>query len=369
MKEIRNEVRATLVKEAAEIATWGEALIALGLLPPGTDLGARLEALVVEGAGGYYDPGTRTIAFPPTNRNLDSANELVAHELAHALQDQHFDLASLVPRTWVPTKELNWDARLARRILVEGDAELSAFSYFVHAAQGSVDLTPSSKYALRSNLAPVIALSLSERRDRMESNPFAPAVYIETPHILFSWFLDPYLKGTSLALAVHDHGGWEAMDALYRDPPTSTEQILHPNERLLTSRDAPTLVTLPTFNGYEPFASDVLGELTWSTYFEIWGIRGADTVLNWDGDRFTVLRDRDGAQLVAIATVWDDPLSAGRFRVAYIDSLAKRFPGQPINVENGRHWVVQDASRVFILDGEQHLLEHLVRGATFAPGT
>jgi len=50
------------------------------------------------------------------------------------------------------------------------------------------------------------------------------------------------------AFLLYQAGGWAAVNRAYRDPPTSTEQILHP-DRYLVRRDRPQKVTVPDVSG------------------------------------------------------------------------------------------------------------------------
>jgi hypothetical protein len=87
-------------------------LRALGLLAPGVDLAAEYRAL---GGGylGYYEPGIGTVHV--ARRRLDAlAKEIVAHELTHALDDQHFHFERPIG-----PGELS---RRAAQAVIEGDA-------------------------------------------------------------------------------------------------------------------------------------------------------------------------------------------------------------------------------------------------------
>src|SRR5207245_76310 len=79
----------------------------LGLLPPGTQLRNALEQLYQQEGAGFYDPRTKRLVVAesvPGARSLgagllglltgrDPVSEfLIAHELTHALQDQHYHL-------------------------------------------------------------------------------------------------------------------------------------------------------------------------------------------------------------------------------------------------------------------------------------
>lgn len=197
------------------------------------------------------------------------------------------------------------------------------------------------------------------------------------PRTILVPLLDSYMKGAVLALAAYQQGGWRAVDELYRDPPESTEQVLHPSERLLAGVDHPRRVTLPTsFDGYTLVSSDVLGELQWSVYFSLWKHEGAGREeQNWDGDRYAILRSKEGKLVALVATIWDSEYDATLFHDAYLSTVKTRYGGKVTvdgNLTFVRHgddatWVYRDKESLYIVDGglEVDLVRALVDGTTF----
>ena len=91
-------------------------LVALGLLPPGTDLRAQLEALLAGGVIGFYDPRSAELVVRGVDDSPATRRTLV-DERAHALQDQVFDLDR-------PEVDAAHDEQsTALSALAEGDAE------------------------------------------------------------------------------------------------------------------------------------------------------------------------------------------------------------------------------------------------------
>jgi hypothetical protein len=101
-------------------------LRALGLLALGVDLAAEYRAL---GGGdlGYYDPATEAIHVG--RRRLDPlAKEIVAHELTHALDDQHFHFERAIGRGELSER--------ASQAVIEGDARRIELLYRAAAPRG-----------------------------------------------------------------------------------------------------------------------------------------------------------------------------------------------------------------------------------------
>jgi hypothetical protein len=145
--------------------------------------------------------------------------------------------------------------------------------------------------------------------------------------------VEPYMKGALFVSEVWGQGGWPAVGALYREPPASSEQVLHPREKFLDQRDPPVHIRfLPghePLRGRAPVATDVNGELGFRGYFKTWSDPDyATDAAGWGGDRYW-LWDRPGGGLLALmATRWDGEAEAERFRAAYLRSLGARFPAE-----------------------------------------
>ncbi|MGB3330559.1 MAG: hypothetical protein WBA46_16485, partial [Thermomicrobiales bacterium] len=182
-------------------------LVAFGLVPPDTDLGALYNELYGDGVLGYYDPNTgRMVVVTDTGAGtteVSASEELTfAHETVHALQDQHFDLVTLQNRA----NAGNADISLALIALPEGDA-----TYFE-----SLYATADREFLRRL----LDEYNSMEMPDILTS---APAIFIDTLYF-------PYDQGSTFVAAIYDEGGWQAVNELYANPPISTEQVLHPDK-------------------------------------------------------------------------------------------------------------------------------------------
>src|SRR5205823_5661854 len=76
-------------------------------------------------AGGDLRSGRAAALCPRLDRSGRAAASL-AHALAHALQDQRFGLLRLLKVRMADAPGLDFDARLARQALIEGDAGVLA---------------------------------------------------------------------------------------------------------------------------------------------------------------------------------------------------------------------------------------------------
>jgi hypothetical protein len=268
----------------------------LGQLPPGTDLPSLLSRVQAESVLGFYVPGRK----PPkgelyvrSSSGLDPyARIILSHELTHAVTDQHFDLTRADRLAEATARE---DELAAYSALVEGDASLAMQRYLTER------LTPREQ----ADAALAAASDPTPRRDA------APAVIRES-------MLFPYQEGLRFVRTLYQQGGWAAVNRAYRDPPTSTEQLLHP-ERYLGDRDRPQRVDVPDLSGrlgggWRSGIELSFGELDARLLLQAeLAVTAAEAAAaGWDGGRLRTFQ-RDDRTALALRTVWDSTAEATQF--------------------------------------------------------
>ena len=95
----------------------------LGLAPADFEYRPLMIRLLTEQVAGYYEPKTRQFHLADWI-DTEGQRPVMAHELTHALQDQHFDL-----RRFEHWPKGDSDAELAAHALIEGDATLAMVMY------------------------------------------------------------------------------------------------------------------------------------------------------------------------------------------------------------------------------------------------
>src|SRR5256886_6596095 len=141
----RSEIERTLIKNLDEDMTAAQAhasevaLLKLGLASADFQYRALMIRLLTEQVAGYYDPKTQQFHLADWI-DLDGQKPIMAHELTHALQDQHFNL-----RRFEHWPKGDSDAELAARALIEGDATLSMTLYIAHNPLGALAFLKSMK--------------------------------------------------------------------------------------------------------------------------------------------------------------------------------------------------------------------------------
>jgi hypothetical protein len=290
-----------------DIARSQGQLRAVGLIGPDVDLVDASSSLQSSGVLAYYSPTTKKITIKGTSTDDVATRVTIAHELTHALQDQHYDLRRL---------EKDADkvhASTPLRTLVEGDA--------VRIQRAYVDsLSKSDQAAYEAERASTSADAQAEIASK--GVPDSLAVFFEAPYDLGPTMLD----------AVVAKEGVGGIGALFAHPPTADASFLTPST-LLEHRVFPDVATPKLAKGEkrsgEPdiFGAFALYQMLSSRLDPSASLSAADA---WGGDsmvtftrkgticlRATFLgKTQDGTKVITDAlTQWAAKMPAGAAQV------------------------------------------------------
>ena len=322
----RSELRRVLVDKVKEQYTeqemhdYSRTLAAVGLVPEGTDLLNILVSLYNEQVAAFYVPEEHelyTFKDLVFSGNLDKM--LLSHELTHALQDQNFDLLKF------PLKvKTNDDLALATSALIEGDATVLMTRWYVE------NVDPSK---MLGDLGAMFGQNTAKLR--------------EAPPYLRELLMFPYQEGQQFATTLYSSGGTAAIDAAFRNPPTTTKDILHP-DRFLQQRATPEHLELPKLEAgdWRLIGNNTLGEF--GTRFVLeqgMGIYDAHVLAEgWNGDRYQVYeRGTNGPTALVWVTAWETEPQATEFAGAYKKVIEKRAatPAPSLRIHrDGKHVTV-----------------------------
>lgn len=260
---------------------------------------------------GFYEWGSDTVTV--IERNRATLPFLLAHELTHALQDQHYDLAA------ARKGAAGGDASLALSAALEGEAHLVAVAYALRRFGLARAFTP-------ENLPDLGQLGMLGSR-LGQALGFRHPPPAGTPPAERDSFVFPYTHGLSFAQAVvRARGrGLRGLDGVLLDPPRSTEQVLHPEKYLAGERDDPVPVAMPVAPGpgWRRVEAGTRGE--WGTRAELESrlprAQARAAAAGWGGDAYAVY-ERGGARVLLWETVWDTDDDADGFAAAY-DAYAR----------------------------------------------
>lgn len=297
------------------------ALSAMGLLPRGLDLKKTYLALLGEQVGAFYDQHSKEL-FTFSGQSLNNAQNrvILAHELTHALEDQHFNLLRLPLEA-----KGNDDRALAASALVEGDATLVMNRYMTDNLSAAV---------LKDSLAG--ALSTDVRQ------------LAAAPRYLRESLLFPYLRGLEFCQALYAREGWDALARAFEHPPASTAEILHPARYLAQPRQDPVAITFSrtVVLGQNPLVDNVLGEFGVRQLLAL-GLKddpaAAQAAEGWRGDRYLVYGDAKASSYVW-QTCWNDQSGAERFSAALLRCLAVRYKNLAFMPASGQNGMVTSSS-------------------------
>ena len=197
----------------------------------------------------------------------------IAHELVHALTDQHFDIGTEYDRR---IEEGNGDDAAAMLALVEGDATYQQLLYL-------------------ESMDPVRAAQVTIELLTIDSS-----VYDSSPRWMQVDLAFPYERGVTFASALIGEGGLKAIDDAYQALPSTTEQIIDPNKYLRGEAPSPIAPLTVSVDGWALHDEGSMGE--WGTRVVLMeSISPGDLAVaasGWDNDAYRVFVNGDDAAFV-----------------------------------------------------------------------
>jgi hypothetical protein len=283
----REEIRAHVIqemdedKDTAERYAGARSAEAFGLLPKGFDLDSFMVDLLTEQIAGLYDPKAHEF-YVADWIPIDDQRMVMAHELTHALEDQHFQIEA-----WAKAARPNDDGELAREAVLEGNAMAAMVEYLLQGSGRSLQDLP--------DIDPAMLIG------DMTETPLLK----KAPPFLKDALIFPYLDGLTFSAAVLKPSGWEGLSAIFARPPASTQQIMHP--ALYTSGRVPAPISLPSMDkalgaDWAKLEENVMGEFGWKEVLKQFldEPRGKALSAAWDGDRYAVYEQKQSKRLLLI---------------------------------------------------------------------
>ncbi|HEY6724311.1 MAG TPA: hypothetical protein VI197_09770 [Polyangiaceae bacterium] len=252
----------------------------------------------------FFDERTFTVHVREDAERTDDDASLrplwvVAHEVGHSLQHQHFPIPDIARLT-------NEDERLAALAMLEGDAMLVMLAYAADEQHAP----------LTRVIARVERAILADEAGQYPTVSHSSDVLARAPASVRERLVFPYLGGALLMGSLYRAGGYPLVNGVYRSPPRTTEQVMHPEKYL--SGELATQVGTPRLPAaYTTLASGQLGELQVKTLLRACnGLEGARVAASgWGGDAFTIGK-RDEVGVLLWATTWDADADAIEFERA-----------------------------------------------------
>lgn len=300
-----------------------------GLLDRDFELQPFLVSLLKEQIAGFYDNKTKTVNLldwvAPEDQKL-----VMAHELTHALQDQHTDLDKWEPALpeSVSKNVAEDNSRLetdeqdtARDAVLEGQAMAVYLDYGLRPSGKSLKTSPDVGQDIEAESA--------------DSSP----VMARAPLLLQEELLFPYRDGLEFEQTLlKDKGVEYAFAGALDRPPSTSFEIMNPHA--YESREKVPLLRMPDVHGilgaqYAPYDIGVMGELDVRVLSELFGGEQVAQALTpqWNGGLYYAAQNRsakeDSTASIGLLylSAWRTEAAADEFVKIYSNELSKKYSG------------------------------------------
>ncbi|MCX5714576.1 MAG: hypothetical protein NT033_07210, partial [Candidatus Omnitrophica bacterium] len=351
-EELKRNLMRLIEKENSEakVDTAGKLLLKLGLLSDLQEYKREASSLLTEQVAGYYSDEDKRI-YVTDDVLLDILPGIpsitIMHEQMHALQDQYHDLKKIKDALF----QGNDDKAMAMQGVIEGEATVLMYDAYFNSVRGAGFMGKEDKIL---DIRSFVIDSMLAYSKRIKSENNQPAIFMEDT-------LFPYVYGGTFIQYIVNTRGWDAVDAIYKDPPVSSEQIMHP-EKYYIMRDAPKEVNLPDISSklgssWVRLTRGVLGEFS----FYLVGKNFLDELSaklmseGWGGDTFELYEEPASKQLLLISlSKWDTERDAEEAFSLYKKIIVKRYKNPALIKEdaNFSQWKTTSGSVYLSKDGD-----------------
>jgi hypothetical protein len=322
--------------EGAKRLQRGEIVLKkFGLLDHDFDLKPFLLELLTDQIEAYYDSKTKTVNLLDWV-DVEEQKPVLAHELTHALQDQHVDLEKWSDQT--PDEvSTNYKDDLDHLAKDEMDTAREAVT------EGQATAV------MMDNILKPMGKSLIEDPEVVEyikhqmAEPSDSPVMARAPLLLSESLVFPYREGLSFVQDVWmDKGQTSAFAGALDHPPSSTWEIINPRE--FEKAKAPVVPLMPNIHPlvdpvYKPYDIGQVGELDLHILTQLFGGEAAsrdltpawDGGIYWAGQRLTAKTPAEQASTKSVSlfylSAWKSNQAATAFAQLYAQSLGRKYSG------------------------------------------
>ncbi|HLY42067.1 MAG TPA: hypothetical protein VKR52_12715 [Terracidiphilus sp.] len=305
-----------------------------GLLDRDFDLKPFLLTLLKEQIAAFYDPKTKTVNLLDWV-GADEQKPVLAHELTHALQDQHIDLDK-----WSDPSPPDVSLNSSEDTTHLAQDELDSAREAVSEGQATAVMVDSMLKPMGHSLLkdPEVVDVFKQQMNTSEDSP----VLSRAPLLLSETLMFPYKEGLSFEQDLWmDQGQAAAFPGALDHPPTSTWEIINPRE--YEKKHIPPVPLLPDIHPfvdslYKAYDIGQVGQLDVHILTGIFGGEEAARNLTpaWDGGIYWAgqLKDATPAQLGTTASVslfylsaWKNTPAAQSFARLYTEALGRKYSG------------------------------------------
>jgi hypothetical protein len=325
----RTKFRRTMeahMKDASpkEVRAQELTLKMFGMVPQDFNLVGETVDLMSEQAAAFYDYHKKRL-FVLDNTPPGQEQQLaLAHELAHALADQHHPLGK-----YMSAGSPDDDAATARQSVMEGQATWLSWAYLSLRSGGKGEVPP----ALLKELAGAAGASGKDY-----------PVFSNAPLYIRESLVFPYNQGTLFDDAVYRKLGRGGFDEVFARPPRSTQEIIHPENYFEgkgpSMPPAPELAPLlgKQASRFHVLTEGALGEFDFSTLLRQYTSEreGALAAGHLRGASFRLYEHKqEKYPVLAFISEWDSPEAARTFFELYRRVLKGKWKKLEISGQSG----------------------------------
>jgi hypothetical protein len=285
-----------------------------GFVPPDFNLASETVDLVSEQAAAYYDYNKkRLFVLESTTEGLEQRVAL-AHELAHALADQHHPLGKFLNKG-----SPDDDAETAREAVMEGQATFLAWAAIAKTS-GDVDIN-----------------TVIEKLSKDSASDSSFPVFNKEPLYMRESLVFPYDAGLKFQFEIWKKQGAASFDELFAHPPRSTQQIMHPEEYLAQKQPLdpkPPPLNTKIAKQFKLLGEGSMGEFDHNILFRTYvpEKEAVEAATHWRGGNYRLYEHkREKYPVLTYVSEWDSPKSARHAFELYQQVMHKRWKKMLVN--------------------------------------
>jgi hypothetical protein len=284
-------------------------LRAFGLVDKGFDLHASSRKAMGAGTLAFYDPRDQQVFVRGHDTTAPATRVTLAHELTHALQDQHFNLLKLQAEAFA-------DKNLPIvKAIIEGDA-----TYVQNAFAAKMSAEQRKAY------------------EATKSDESAQAEKLDVPEIIKVELGVPYALGEGLIATMRAAKGHTAEDDLFRNVPSSDLPLIDPTTALAHTKVDTVPVPKLAAGDKQVGVPDRLGAVDLfvvlaSRLPAVDAMRAAEL---WRGDR-TITFERKGLPCATVDVVGADSSATAKIRATLQQWTAAAGGATAVNAASGHY--------------------------------
>lgn|GEM_PF-6211108 len=294
-EEIKDFVKSDLLSKKSSIDSKNSLYKILFLVPKDFSYFDILVQTFQEQVAGFYNSTNKSLVVVSENEKYktptisDAETYILSHEFIHVLQDQNFGLDNVL-------NNFSDDSLIARTALVEGDA-----TYFMNL------------YKDKFNLKIINSSSELVSSKNLEKAPF----------VVWQDIVFPYTEGYDFVSKVISQKGDLFINDLYKNPPSSTEQIIHPEKYFSREIGEDIVFNLNSiFSEKEWIETDSFtgGELFFRTFFRTHIGDNFDYCSEgWNGDKIYFFQSYENSNFKKV--IFLNKFDSEKDKIEFLDCL------------------------------------------------